>query len=525
MAVTLKRSVGAFGLMFTAVSGILGSGWLFGPYYSAMLAGPAAVFAWLFAFIAILLIAMTFAELACMFPVAGGNARFIYFTHGTLASFIFSWVLYLGYAAVAPIETMGVLQYLASVWPWVVEKTLGVAVLTPSGYGLAAVILLFLCVLNFQSIKWLSRYNSVIVWFKLVIPIFIGVLFILISFHSSNFFELPGGVMPSGFSGMAKALTQGGIILSFVGFAPVIVLAGEAKNPQKSIPLVLVGALGVCLLIYLLLQISFIGALSPHMLAHGWSALSFKHDASPFLGMADSLGLKHVKLLVFLIAIIAPLGTALIFVTTSARVAYAMAQNGYLPEVFKKLSKHHVPFVAIILNFVLGMFLFFPAPGWQGMVSFLVSAFVLCYAVGPVALLSLRKQLPNQPRPFRLPWANLLSFLAFFIGNFLVYCTGWTTVFHMLFAVLIGLFVLGLIRVFKSQEVLNLKESLWVFAYLIGLGVISYLGEFGGKNILKPGFDILVLFIFSGLILNLALRSKMKTVCLQKDVNAAVEYL
>jgi len=490
--------------MFTAVSGILGSGWLFGPYYAAQLAGPSAILAWVFAFFAILLIAMTFAELACMFPISGGSARFMHFTHGSLTSFIFSWVLYLGYAAVPPIETMGVLQYLSSVYPSLIEKVNGLTVLSINGYVAAALILLLMCVINLQSVKWLSRYNSVIVWFKLTVPFIIIVSLIWVSFHLGNFYKLEGGFMPFGFNGMASALTNGGIILSFVGFAPVIVLAGEAKNPQKVIPLVLLGALGICLLIYALLQIAFMGALSPEHVAHGWSNVSFSLDASPFVGLASELGLSHLKILVFLIAIIAPLGTALIFVATSARVAHAMGENGFLPEMFKSLSKRGVPSVAIGLNFVIGMLLFFPAPGWQGMVSFLVSAFVLCYAIGPIALLALRRNYPEGQRVFKLKFSKSFAYLAFTISNLLVYWTGWVTVWHMLVAVLIGLVVLGVMRCFKSEEPLDLKHSLWVFVYLMGLGIISYLGDFGGINFIPKYMDILIMAIFSGLILILA---------------------
>ncbi len=501
---TFKRSIGPVGLMFTAVSGILGSGWLFGPYYAAQLAGPAALLAWVFAFFSILLIAMTFAELACMFPISGGSARFMHFTHGSLTSFIFSWVLYLGYAAVPPIETMGVLQYLASVYPVLVKKSGGLTVLSLEGYLAAALILLLMCVINLQSVKWLSRYNSVIVWFKLIVPLVIIVSLLWVSFHLGNFYKIEGGVFPSGFNGMASALTNGGIILSFVGFAPVIVLAGEAKNPQKVIPLVLLGALGICLLIYFLLQVAFIGALSPAHIAQGWSQVHFSLDSSPFVGLASELGLNHLKLLVFLIAIIAPLGTALIFITTSARVAHAMSENGFLPNMFKTLSKRGVPSIAIGLNFVIGMLLFFPAPGWQGMVSFLVSAFVLCYAIGPIALLSLRQNYPEGRRVFKLKFAKLFSYLAFTISNLLVYWTGWVTVWHMLVAVLLGLVILTVMRIFKSEENLNLKNSLWVFIYLPGLGLISYLGQFGGIGLIPKYFDLLVMAIFSGVILILA---------------------
>ena len=502
--------MGPIGLMFTAVSGIMGSAWLFGPYYAAKMAGPASLFAWVIGAMIMIIIAMTFAELVCMLPISGGNARFLHFTHGTLASFIFSWVLYIGYAAVAPVETMGVLQYLASVYPSLVTKVNAVTVLTLSGYVAAAGVLLLMCIVNMLSIKWLARYNSVIVWFKVLVPITVAVVLITMSFHISNFTHLPGGFMPTGFNGLAQSLSMGGIVFAFAGYAPVIVLAGEAKNPQKVIPLVLVGALGLCLMIYFVLQVALIGSLSPADVSHGWSHLSFTGDASPFVGLADRFHLGHLKLLIFLTAVIAPLGTAIIFIATSSRVAYAISQNGCLPAQVQFLSKRGVPIFAVIMNFIVGMVLFFPSPGWQGMVGFLVSAFVMCYAIGPIALLTFRKNLKDRERPFRLPCAPLWCFVAFYVSNLLIYWTGWVTVWHMLVAILIGLVLFAVSRIIKRKADLNLVHGWWVLFYFVGMGVISYSGDFGGGlNLFAYHIDLLVMGLFSLLILVLAYQSRL----------------
>lgn len=488
----------------------MGSAWLFGPYYAAKIAGPAALLAWVVGAMIMIIIAMTFAELVCMLPISGGNARFLHFSHGTFASFIFSWVLYIGYAAVAPVETMGVLQYLASVSPGLVKDVDSVTVLTFSGYLTAAGVLLLMCIINMVSIKWLARYNSVIVWFKVLVPITVAIVLFCVAFHLSNFTHLPGGFMPSGFDGLAKSLSMGGIVFAFAGYAPVIVLAGEAKNPQKVIPLVLVGALGLCLFIYFVLQVALIGSLTPGDVVHGWAHLAFKGDASPFVGLADRFGLDHLKILIFLTAVIAPVGTAVIFIATSSRVAYAISQNGCLPPQVQFLSKRGVPVVAVIMNFVLGMILFFPSPGWQGMVGFLVSAFVMCYAIGPIALLCFRKNLSDHARPFRLPFAPLWCFIAFYASNLLIYWTGWATVWHMLVAIVIGMVLFGISRIFSRKEKLSFGHGAWVILYFIGMGLIAYSGDFGGgRNIYAHHIDLLVMGVFSLFVLVLAYQSKL----------------
>lgn len=497
-----KRSIGPLGLLFSAVSGILGSAWLFGPYYAAQLAGPASIIAWILGGMITIAIALTFAELVCMLPIPGGSARFIYFSHGTLASFFFNWIMWLGYAAVAPVETMAVLQYLSSKAPWLVMLKSGVTVLTLPGYGIAAALLFFLCWLNFFSIKWLSRYNSTIAWVKLIVPILVGIAIIATVFHTANFHHLHG-FMPYGTKGITSAISLGGIMFAFAGFAPAIVLAGEAKNPQRTVPLVLVGALLVCLVVYLILEIGFIGAQSPTALQHGWSHLHFHHDSSPFVGLIQQLHLGWLGLLVLLTAIIAPLGTGLIFITTSSRVAHAMSENGYFPNMLKILSKRGVPTIAVALNFVIGMALFFPAPGWQGMVSFVIAAFVLSYAVGPISLLSLRKQLPNQHRPFYLPLPKLWAYLAFMFANFIVYWTGWHIYSEMLIAISLGIIVLLFTQhTAKTKLHMEWKAGWWMIVYILGLGVISLLGNIGGGlKILSTESSAIVIPLFSLLIL------------------------
>ena len=345
-------------------------------------------------------------------------------------------------------------------------------------------------------------------------PVIVAVCLIYVSFNIHHFYGV-GGFMPKGLHGVASAISYGGIIFSFAGYAPAIVLAGEAKNPQKTIPLVLIGALLICLSVYFILEVAFIGSVQPGMLTHGWGKLNFLGDASPFVGMTHLYHLDGLKNLIFIMAILAPLGTALIFIATSSRVAFAMSQNGYFPKIFKNLNTSGVPYIAVILNFVIGMLLFFPSPGWQGMVGFLVSAFVLCYVIGPVALISLRSLWPDEKRSFRLPFAHVWCFLSFYFSNLIIYWTGWSIFKQMLIAILIGL-VLLLFSVIISRKSFdgvkfNIKESIWVFGYLIGMGFIAYFGAFsGGKHFLSFGWDALVIAIFSAFILTWSRFSLLK---------------
>lgn len=500
----MKRSIGTIGLMFTAVSGILGSAWLFGPYYAAQMAGPSAIISWFIGAIAMMIIAMTFAELTSMFPIAGAQARFMQFSHGSLTSFLFGWIMWLAYAAVAPAETMAILQYVGSSIPSILTQKNGTTILSHLGYMIAASVLFAMCCINLISIKWLSRYNAVIVWVKLFVPLTVAIVVLTLVFNKSNFTS--AGFAPYGWSGTLSALSLGGVIFALTGYAPAIVLAGEAKDPQRTIPIVLGGSLLICFLIYVTLQIALIGAIPEGSLNNGWTHLQFTGSQSPFIGIAESLNQHWLRYLVLVTAMVTPLGTAIIFIASSARVAYAMSENGFFPKSMTILSKRGTPTWAVLINFAIGMILFFPVPGWQGMMGFLVAAFVLGYGIGPLALLSLRKQIPDHPRRFRLPCVKLWCYFALFFTNLILYWVGWDIYSKMLIGVILGLTIMIIARIKNNTKTnLDIKESLWAFIYIFGQGLISYLGNFGnGKGVLPHDWDMLIIAMFSGLILILA---------------------
>ncbi len=164
----LQRSISTFALLMISVGSIVGSGWLFGPLYVAQAAGPAAVLCWILGGTLMIFIALTFAELATMFPIAGGMVRFVEFTHGTLVSFTLGWIAWLAAVVVAPIETLAMIQYSSNYIPGMMTKTGSEYLLTYPGIGIAAVLMLLMCYINMIGAKWVSKTNIGIVFIKLV---------------------------------------------------------------------------------------------------------------------------------------------------------------------------------------------------------------------------------------------------------------------------------------------------------------------------------------------------------------------
>ena len=286
-------------------------------------------------------------------------------------------------------------------------------------------------------------------------------------------------------------------------------LAGVVKNPQKSIPIAILGAVLVGFILYFILQLSFLMAVPQTYLQHGWHQLSFPGDSGPLVGLSLLLGLSRVALLLLFDAAFSPLGTTLVYTAATSRILYGMALNKHLPAFFLRLNRYQIPYVTLYVNFFVGICAFLPFPGWQKMVAFLSSASILSYGIGPICLLALRKMQPEQYRPFRLSAGLIICYIAFYVANLMLYWCGFSVIWKLYLAIWVG-FVIYLCYQKRRFWVNNLS-LFWFFSYLTFLLLLSYLGPFGGIGWLKFPFGMLVILPFSLLMLYLS------QYCLVKD--------
>lgn len=491
-----QRMIGPVGLLFAGISSVIGSGWLFGPLFAAQIAGPGAILTWMLGGCLMVIIALTFAELGSTFPVAGGMIQFAQYSHGPLLSFLIGWMVWISSVAVAPVETMGLLQYAGNYLPVLVTKVDNVRVLTSTGIVAAIWLMFFMCLLNYFGAKFFSRSNTIITVVKLIVPIATLVILFTVDFHSINFTNpATGGFLPYGWHGVVAALPLGGVIYSFIGSNTVLQLAGETQNPQRAIPLALIGSMLFCIVLYALLQTAFIGALMPEALKSGWAHLHFQGDSGPFAGIIAALGIAWFVIVIYADALISPFGTAFVFTASTARVTYGLSEIGFFPKGLKKLSANGVPLLSLTLNYFVGLLLFFPFPAWQKLVSFIISCFIVSYIVGPISLLALRKSQPDKHRPFKLPFAPGIAFVAFYICNLLIFWTGWETVSKMMLVMLVGIifFMLHSWRMKTGNILSQWRIAWWLLPYFGLMTLISWYGSFGGGSGLLPfGWDFLV---------------------------------
>jgi amino acid transporter len=524
----LRRHVGTVGLLFASVGSIIGSGWLFGALTASQEAGPAAVISWAIGAVMILLIGLVYAELGTMFPLSGGVVRFPHMSFGSFASYTTGWITWLAAATVAPIEVEGALQYATKYAPLTVEKTLAdgssVHTLTGLGYAVAAAGLALFVVINYIGVRWFARVNNVLVWWKLGIISLVVVAFFVTAFHGSNFSSL--GFRPEGWHGVFTAIATSGIVFSYLGFRQGIELAGETDNPKRNVPIAVVGSVILTGIIYILLQTAFIGSLDPSILqkSGSWGNLNFTNDFGPLAALATILGLGWLAVLLYIDAIVSPGDTGLIYTTITSRISYAMGRNGNAPKSLSKTTTRGVPLVSLIVTFIVGLIIFLPFPSWQQLVGFITSATVLSFGSGPLVLAAMRRQLPDQERPFRLPGGHTIPFLAFWSSNLIVFWSGWDIVWKLMVSVLLGLALLVVFEVTgKDRPAMEWRAGAsCLLPWLGGLTILSWLGDYGGgKGVIGFGFGILVMLVFSAVIYAIAYAVRLDPAAVRGHVEAS----
>jgi amino acid transporter len=325
-------------------------------------------------------------------------------------------------------------------------------------------------------------------------------------------FTAHGGFMPYGWKSVLWALPAAGVIFSYLGFREATSLAGEVKNPQRAIPLAVIGSVLVCVVLYAISQIAFIGALSKSTLTAGWQHLHFVGDTGPFAGIALTLGLGWLATLVYANAIISPTGAAVIYSTTTARLTHAMSENHYIPAFFSKINGQGVPARAVVINALIGILMLFPFPTWQALIKFQSVAIVLAYGAGPLALIALRAQAPQLKRPFKLPYHRFSAWLTFVVCNLMSYWTGWEIIYRLMIAMVLGVAALLLYRKCRqhNQHSIGFASATWMLPYFGGMTLISYLGAFEGTQTITFGWDFLVIAIYSYGVMLLAERFKQE---------------
>ena len=449
---TLRRTLGAMHLVGVGVSAIIGAGiFVITGHAAASYAGPGVVISFAIAALGCLFTGLCYAEYASMIPVAGSAYTYTYATLGRWCAWIIGWNLILEYLVASSAIAVGWSGYFVDfigrlgipiptrfiAAPFAMHGGETFAA-TGAVFNLPAVALVVMVsALLVLGVHLSLTFNNVMVAIKtaiVLLVIIVGLPHVTASNHTPFIPPNSGTFGQFGWSGVFRA--TGVIFFAYLGFDAVSVLAQEARNPQRDVPIGILGSLLICTALYMLMSYVVTG-LAPY------STLGVANPVS----MAVKQASPTIRWLVQVINVGAVVGLAsvvLVLLLAQSRIFYAMSRDGLIPPLFSRIHpRFNTPYLGTIVSGVIAALLAGILPldilGELISIGTLAAFTFVCFGI-----LVLRVKAPGADRPFRTPFIWLVAPLGMGTCVLMMVCLPLNTWIRLLLWTLVGLAIYGL---------------------------------------------------------------------------------
>jgi APA family basic amino acid/polyamine antiporter len=437
---SLKRSLGAFQLTLLGIGAVIGTGIFVLTATAAQKAGPGMMVSFIVAGAVCAVAALCYSELASMVPVAGSAYTYSYAVMGEMMAWLVGWALILEYALGASAVAVGWSGFISGLldsigihlphalkvgppiqWGFLQGGEIGGIVNLP-----AVIIVALVTTLLVIGTKESATVNAVLVIIKVAaLTLFLVITLPMISGHMNNFhpFAPRGWGNPLSSSGTGILGAAASIFFAYVGFDAVSTAAEETKNPQRNVPIGLIGSLLICTVFYLLVSGGVVGAYGAQPLIDPATGLPFKEGSpelyaaaachaanAPTVCSKEALAfiLRQVSNPIFgnlvgLAAAVALPSVVLLMMYGQTRIFFVMARDGLLPERLSAVhSRFRTPYVVTIVTgvFVAIAAAFLPV---GTLADYSNAGTLFAFAAVSLGVMILRRKDPSRPRPFRTP--------------------------------------------------------------------------------------------------------------------------
>ena len=443
---SLKRALGALNLTLLGIGAIIGTGiFVLTGTVAAVNAGPAVVLSFILAGIASIFAALCYSEFASLVPMAGSAYTYGYATLGEIFAWIIGWDLVLEYALGAVTVAIGWSGYVVSFLhdigldvPCALSGARGTVVQCADGTSMTAVfnlpavvIIALVTTLLVIGIKESATTNNVIVFIKLAVV----VLFIVFAAHAVNPANWHPFIPPAegqGHFGWDGVVAGGGIVFfAYIGFDAVSTAAQEAKNPQKDMPIGIIGSLLICTLLYILVS----------GIATGVTPYKDLNVPDPIAVAADRAGLGWMSSVIKLGAIAGLSSVILVMLLGQSRVFWSMSRDGLLPQVINRIHpKFQTPYITSIVTGIAVAFFAAILP-IRDAASLVSIGTLLAFVIVSIGVIVLRVREPNLPRAFKTPAYWIVAPLGAISALYLMIHLSRTTWERLIIWFVIGMFV------------------------------------------------------------------------------------
>ena len=437
---SLKRTLGAFQLTLLGIGAVIGTGIFVLTATAAQKAGPGMMVSFVVAGAVCAVAALCYSELASMVPVAGSAYTYSYAVMGEMVAWLVGWALILEYALGASAVAVGWSGFISGLLDSIgIHLPHALKVGPPIQWGFlqggevggfinlpAVLVVAFVTTLLVIGTRESATFNAVLVVIKVTaLTLFLIITLPMLSGHMSNFepFAPRGWGNPLSSSGTGILGAAASIFFAYVGFDAVSTAAEETKNPQRNVPIGLIGSLLICTVFYLLVAAGVVGAYGAQPVIDPATGLAFKEGSPELYASAacqaanaptvcSKEALAHILRqvsnplfgnLVGLAAALALPSVVLLMMFGQTRVFFVMARDGLLPE---RLSAVHPRFrtpyiVTIVTGFFVALAAAFLPVGT--LADYSNAGTLFAFAAVSLGVMILRKRDPGRARPFRTP--------------------------------------------------------------------------------------------------------------------------
>ena len=466
----LKRSLTSMHLVALGIGAIIGAG-LFVRTAAAAAnnAGPSVTIGFIIAGIGCALAGLCYAEFASMIPISGSAYTYSYATMGELMAWIIGWDLVLEYALGAATVSIAWSEYLNKLLgyfnlkipfalchsPFETLKDSAGHVIAHGGMNIPALFIVFmLTLLLIRGAKESSFVNAIIVITKVAIVI----MFIILGWsfiqpaNQHPFIPAPSvytdeqGV-PHNFGGILGILGAAGVVFfAFIGFDAVSTAAQETKNPNKAMPIGILGSLAICTILYILFAYVLTGVAGIEDFRKAGKEASVAYAIQTYM-----IGYGWLAKLVT-VAILAGFSSViLVMLFGQSRVFYSMSRDRLVPKIFSDVHpKFRTPYKSnILFFFFVGIFSSFVPGDIVGDMTSIGTLFAFILVCAGVMIM--RKTNPELPRQFKTPWVPFVPILGIIVCGAMIYGLGWANWSRLLVWLVIGLVIYFSYSIRKSN--------------------------------------------------------------------------
>ncbi len=450
----LKRSIGPVGLILLGLGSIIGAGIFIVPGVTAAnYSGPALLISFVISAIACAFTALCYAEFSSMIPVAGSVYTYTYVTLGEIWAWIIGWILIFEYLISASAIAVGwssyTLGFLSSAginFPAYLTSSVAIG-----GFiNLPAVLIIgILTGILVLGAKESTRVNAVIV----MVNIMIILLFIIVGLKFINYANyIP--FTPFGISGVFQGAAM--VFFAYIGFDAVSTAAEETKNPQKNLPIGIIGSLIISSILYIIVATVLTGVVPYNLL----------NNSAPVAFALKYVGMNWIASIVSVGALCGLTSVLLTSLFGQTRIFFAMSRDGLLPSIFSRINHNYSsPVTSILLVGIVAAFIaaFIPLSVIIELVNIgTLSAFIFL----AISVIILRRQQPDIPRSFKCPLVPLIPIISIFLCIFLISQLSSTTHQRFIVSLIIGV-IIYLTYGMRKSKLNNTKNDNLIEAKLI----------------------------------------------------------